>query len=253
MNLVKNAMDAMPHGGGIIIKTRNITLDENYCRYHPSTKPGRYALMELSDTGKGMDSELIKHIFEPLFTTKEQDEGTGLGLAVVRGLVEQHGGRIVCLSDPSVGTTFRLYFPAMGEVPEEQYSEKKELPKGKTETILLVDDEPNVLEIFSRLLRESNFRVIPASNGKDALELYEKHRGEIRLVCLDQLMPGMDGTECLKALMRVDPKARILVVSGALNEGMVQELKEAGASGVILKPFDMGRMLEKIRKIIDEE
>ena len=130
MNLVKNAMDAMPDGGGIIIKTRNITLDEKSCRYHPATKPGRYALIELSDTGKGMDSELLKHIFDSLFTTKEPDNGAGLGLAVVRGLVEQHGGRIVCLSDPSVGTTFRLYFPAMEEVPEEQYFEKKELPKG---------------------------------------------------------------------------------------------------------------------------
>ncbi len=253
MNLVKNAMDAMPHGGRIIIKTRNITLDENYCHYHPATKPGRYALMELSDTGKGMDNELVTYIFDPLFTTKEPGDGTGLGLAVVRGLVEQHGGRIVCLSDPSVGTTFRLYFPAMEEVPEEQYSEEKELPKGRPDTILLVDDEPSVLEIFSRLLREANYRVINASNGKDALELYEKHGGEIGLVCLDLLMPGMDGKECLRTLLGIDPKARVLVVSGALNEGMVKELKEAGASGVILKPFDMGRMLEKIRKIIDEE
>ena len=120
----------------------------------------------------------------PKNRVKEQD----LGSLVVYGIVEKHGGRIICDSEPSVGTTFRIYFPAIEEVPQEQYSEKKEPPRGRGETLLLVDDESNFLETTSRLLNRANYRVITASNGKDALELYEKHREEIRLVILD--LPG---------------------------------------------------------------
>ncbi|MCX5873498.1 MAG: response regulator, partial [Deltaproteobacteria bacterium] len=138
-------------------------------------------------------------------------------------------------------------------VPRKQYSEKKEPPRGQGETILLVDDESSFLETTSRLLAGSNYRVITASNGKDALELYEKHREEIRLVILDLLMPGMGGEECLPVLLRMDSNSRVLMVSGYHEEGMARKLKDAGARDFILKPFDMPQLLEKIRKIIDEE
>ena len=141
MNLAINARDAMPDGGRLTIKTENITLDDEYCIFDSLAKPGRYALITVSDTGTGMNKETASHIFEPFFTTKEADKGTGLGLAVVYGIVEQHGGRIICDSAPSVGTTFRIYFPATDDVPKEQYSEKKEPPRGQGETILLIDDE----------------------------------------------------------------------------------------------------------------
>ena len=172
---------------------------------------------------------------------------------MVYGIVEQHGGRIICDSKPSVGTTFRIYFPAIEEVPQEQYSEKKEPPRGQGETILLVDDEPSILEIASRLLNRGNYRVITTSNGKNALELYEKHREEIRLVILDLLMPGMGGEDCLRALLRMAPNIRVLMASGGLKSGMEEELKASGAKGVIRKPFDMPQLLETIRKIIDKE
>jgi CheY-like chemotaxis protein len=253
MNLAVNARDAMPDGGKLTIQTRNTVLDEDYCRFDPAAKPGRYALIEVSDTGTGMDEETASHIFEPFFTTKAPGKGTGLGLAVVYGIVEQHGGRITCHSEPSVGTTFKIYFPAIEQVPEEQYSEKKEPPMGRGETILLVDDESDLLEITSLLLNGANYRVITAIHGKDALELYEKHREEIRLVILDLLMPGMSGEECLRALLRMDPNSRVLMVSGYHEEGMAEDLKAAGAKGFIWKPFDMPRMLEKIRRIIDED
>ncbi|MGO9739315.1 MAG: PAS domain S-box protein [Desulfomonilaceae bacterium] len=253
MNLAVNAKDAMPDGGKLTIKTNNIVLDEEYCRFHPNTKPGRYVLLTVSDTGTGMNKETVGHIFEPFFTTKEPGKGTGLGLSVVYGIVEQHGGKIICDSEPSVGTTFSIYFPAIEEVPQEQYSEKKEPPKGQGETILLVDDESNFLEATSRLLNRANYRVITASNGKEALEHYEKRPKEIRLVVLDLIMPRMGGAECLRSLLTMDPKLRVLMVSGALKAGMAKDLKEAGAKGFIKKPFDMSRMLEKIRKIIDEE
>ena len=130
MNLAINASDAMPDGGKLTIKTNNIVLDEEYCRFDPITKPGRYALITVSDTGFGMNKETASRIFEPFFTTKESGKGTGLGLAVVYGIVEQHGGRIICDSEPSVGTTFRIYFPAIEEVPQDQYSEKKRDARG---------------------------------------------------------------------------------------------------------------------------
>ena len=125
MNLAVNARDVMPDGGRLTIKTENITLDDEYCIFDPLAKPGRYALITLSDTGAGMNKETASHIFEPFFTTKEADKGTGLGLAVVYGIVEQHGGRIICDSAPSVGATFKIYFPAIEEVQKEGYFENK--------------------------------------------------------------------------------------------------------------------------------
>jgi two-component system cell cycle sensor histidine kinase/response regulator CckA len=253
MNLAVNARDAMPDGGKLTIKTQNVTLDEKYCRLNPLAKPGRYALITLSDTGSGMDKETVRHIFEPFFTTKEAGKGTGLGLAVVYGIVEQHGGRIICDSEPFVGTTFRIYFPAIEVVPQEQHTEKKEPPKGQGETILVVDDEPNITEFASRMLAKANYRVITASNGKEALELYEKYQEEVKLVILDLNMPVMGGDECLQALLRMDPMVRVLVASGAQMTGMEEEFKASGAKGLIKKPFVMSHLLEKIRKIIDEE
>jgi len=253
MNLAVNARDAMPDGGKLTIETNNIVLDEEYCSFDPLVKPGRYVLIEVSDTGTGMNKETASHIFEPFFTTKKEGKGTGLGLAVVYGIVEQHGARIVCDSAPSVGTTFRIYFPAIEEVHEEEYFENKEPPRGQGETILLVDDEPNLVVIVSRQLLSANYRVIKASNGNEALNLYEKHREKIRLVILDLLMPGMGGKQCLEALRKLDPNVRVLVASGAMNSAIEADLKEIGARGLIAKPFETPQFLEKIRKIIDEE
>jgi signal transduction histidine kinase len=137
MNLSVNARDAMPNGGTLNIQTQNTILDEIFCRPHPNTKTGRYVLLSVTDTGGGMDEGTVKRIFEPFFTTKDKDKGTGLGLAIVYGIVEGHGGMIICESEPSVGTTFRIYFPAIDEIQEEQYSEKKEPPKGQGETTII--------------------------------------------------------------------------------------------------------------------
>ncbi|MGO8821462.1 MAG: PAS domain S-box protein [Desulfomonilaceae bacterium] len=237
MNLAVNARDAMPDGGKLTIKTQNITLDEEFLRPYPHTKPGRYVLLSVTDSGTGMEKETIKHIFEPFFTTKESNKGTGLGLSTVYGIVEKHGGLIICDSEPSVGTTFRIYFAASEEVPENQYFEKTEPPRGRGETLLLIDDEPDFLETTSRLLNRANYRVIAASSGEEALILYEKHRGEIRLVILDLIMVTMRGEECLRSLLKMDPKVRALMIGGALKQGMAEDLKKAGAKGLVKKPF----------------
>jgi PAS domain S-box-containing protein len=252
-NLAINARDAMPDGGKITIKTKNIVLDEEFCRRNPKTKPGKYALITVSDTGTGMNQDTASHIFEPFFTTKEAGKGTGLGLAVVYGIVEQHGGRIICDSEPSVGTTFSIYLPAIEELPQEQCSEKKEPPRGRGETILLVDDEPDITKLVSLWLNKANYSVITASNGEEALELYEKHREGIKLIILDIVMPKMDGSVCLRTLLTMEPKIKVLVVSGELNEGMAKDSKEAGAKGFIRKPFDMPELLTTIREVLDKD
>jgi CheY-like chemotaxis protein len=253
MNLAVNAGDAMPDGGKLTIKTQNITLDKEFLLPYPQINPGHYVLLSVTDSGEGMDHETAKHIFEPFFTTKESGKGTGLGLSTVYGIVEKHAGLVLCDSEPSVGTTFSIYFPAIEEIPQEQYAEKNEPLKGQGETLLLVDDEPDFLETTSRLLNRANYRVIIASNGEDAIALYEKHREEIKLVILDLIMVGLRGEECLQTLLTINPGVRVLVASGKLKEGMAEELKEAGSRGVIKKPFDLNRMLENIRKVIDEE
>ena len=252
MNLAVNAKDVMPDGGRLCIETRNITLDEQYSRFHLGPKPGRYVLFSVADTGTGMAPETVHRIFEPFFTTKEQGKGTGLGLSIVYGIVEENGGRILCYSEPTVGTTFKIYFPAIEENPGSHYAKRGEPLKGQSETILVVDDEPRLTELASIMLTDANYRVITASNGKEALELYEKHREEIRLVILDLMMPVMAGEECLGALLRMDPKVRVLVASGGLRLGMAEDFKERGAKGFIKKPFDMLQFLEEIRKAIDE-
>jgi PAS domain S-box-containing protein len=253
MNLAINASDAMPDGGSLTIETKNIVLDQEYFSFHTIVRPGRYVLIEVSDTGTGMDKETASHIFEPFFTTKGPGKGTGLGLSVVYGIVEQHGGIIICDSKPSKGTTFRIYFPAIEEVYEEQYSEKKKPPRGQGETILLVDDEPDFLELAGRTLNRANYTVIQAFNGKKALNLYEKHRAEIRLVIMDLLMPWMSGKQCLEALRKLDPNVRVLIASEAFNSEIEADLKEIGAKGLIAKPFDTPQLIEKIREIIDED
>ena len=253
MNLAINARDAMPDGGKLTIQTQNTILDQEHCRYHPNTKPGRYVRLSVTNSGIGMDHDTVKHIFEPFFTTKESGKGTGLGLSVVYGIVEKHGGWIICFSEPSEGTTFKIYFPAIEEIPEEQYSGNKESPKGRGETILLVDDEPHLLDLVSRQLVGANYRVIKASNGNEALNLYEQQREQISLVILDLLMPEMDGRRCLEALRDIDPNIRVLIATGHTTPDMVGELEQAGAKGFIRKPFDFSLLLEEIRKIIDEE
>ena len=253
INLAINARDAMPDGGRLTIETKNVVLDEDYCRSYPNTKPGRYVRLSVTNSGIGIDHETVKHIFEPFFTTKAPGKGTGLGLYVVYGIVEKHGGRIICFSEPNEGTTFRIYFPAIEEIPEEQYSKKTEPPKGQGETILLVDDEPDFRELVGRKLSRANYSVIKASNGKEALNLYEQHREHISLVILDLLMPVMDGKRCLEALRNMDSNVRVLIATGHTTLGMAGELEQAGARGFIRKPFDSSLLLEEIRKIIDEE
>jgi len=251
MNLAVNARDAMPEGGKLTLRTDIVTLDEEYCRLHVDVKPGDYVALEMSDTGHGMSKETLEHIFEPFFTTKEMGRGTGLGLAMVYGIVTQHNGHIAVYSEVGKGTTFRVYLPAIPADVELEVEDSGIMPAFGTETVLLVDDEELVRELGARILTKYGYAVLQARSGKDALDLFKRERPHISLVVLDLIMPEMGGKECLQEMLKIDPKVRVLVASGFSAEASVRESIETGAKGFVPKPFRVREMLREVRKVID--
>jgi two-component system, cell cycle sensor histidine kinase and response regulator CckA len=194
----------------------------------------------------------LEHIFEPFFSTKPSGKGTGLGLAMVYGIVKQHDGYITCYSEPGVGTTFKLYFPITEMKSESSVQhEDRRLPVG-SETILLVDDEELIRDLAKRILSRAGYTVLTAANGREALQTYKKKRQGISLVLLDLSMPEMDGKQCLKELLKINPGARVVVASGYSADGPMKEALEGGARGFVSKPFDMGQLLQTVRKVLDE-
>jgi|GEM_PF-839584 len=254
MNLAVNSKDAMPQGGRLFIETKNVTLDVEFCKNHLGSKPGDYVMLGVSDTGHGMDSRTIAHIFEPFYTTKGPGQGTGLGLAMVYGIVKEHEGYITCHSAPGVGTTFKIYLPTVdepAEIPEERRERGIQVKKG-TETILLVDDEEFVRDVAVQLLREFGYTVLAAANGEAALEIYRKEHGRIDLVILDLIMPGMGGMKCLQEILKINPQGRVLVASGYAAGGPAREAIDAGARGYLGKPYDIDKMLTVIREVLEK-
>jgi len=254
MNLGVNARDAMPNGGRLMFETENMILDEEYCKTHSGSKPGQYVKLSISDTGQGMDKETLRHIFEPFYTTKETGKGTGLGLAMVYGIVKSHSGYIMCYSEPGEGTIFKIYFPIIEKEAERVESKEEKVPiKGGNETILLVDDEEAIRELAEDILTRFGYTVLMASDGETALEIYREKKEEINLVILDIIMPGMGGRKCLEELLKMNPKSRIIIASGYSMNGPNKEVLKAGAKGFISKPYDMKGMLKTVRKILDED
>jgi CheY-like chemotaxis protein len=255
MNLAINARDAMPDGGKLAIETKNVTLDERYCDSHVNVRPGKYVMLSISDTGHGMDELTRARIFDPFFTTKERDatKGTGLGLAVVHGIVDQHGGHMICESEPEKGSTFRIYFPAVEATQSPKDSFENRLLDGRGETILMVDDEELVRDLGERTLKRAGYNVITAANGKEALELYGKGQEKIELVILDLLMPEMGGKQCLSELLRMQPQLKVLVASGHSDDVSIEESLRLGANGFVSKPFRLMELLQQVRRILDEK
>lgn len=254
MNLALNARDAMSDRGTLTIETANVTLDDEYTWKHLGMGPGEYVLLSVSDTGCGMDKETVEHIFEPFFTTKEAGKGTGLGLAMVYGIITQHGGQIRCYSEPAHGTSFRIYLPALE--PEKEASEIQDraaMPGRGTETILLVDDEEFVRDLGKRILASSGYTVLTAVDGAQALEVYRKERNRISLIILDLIMPEMGGTQCLQEILRIDPKAKVLIASGFALTGRTKEPLDMGAVGFVGKPYNIREVLRTVRDILDSE
>ncbi|MDQ7782911.1 MAG: PAS domain S-box protein [Desulfomonilaceae bacterium] len=253
LNLAVNARDAMPNGGRLIIETRNEHLDEEYCRTHFDGRPGEYAMLLVSDTGHGMTGDVMEHIFEPFFTTKKVGEGTGLGLAMVYGIVKGHGGHVVCYSEPNVGTTFRIFFPVLKTVETADTATTQQMPAFGTETILLVDDEELIRSLGKRILSRSGYDVLEAAGGEEALEIYAARKDDISLVILDLIMPGMGGEKCLEELLEMDPAVKVLIASGHSASLHATQALKTGARAFVGKPFDTKHLLRTVRKILDEK
>jgi nitrogen-specific signal transduction histidine kinase len=253
MNLAVNAFHAMPDGGELMIATRNATLDSGYCRLHPDIQPGEFVLLEMSDTGHGMDQKTMQRIYEPFFTTKKVGEGTGLGMSVVYGIVKEHGGHILCYSEVGVGTTFKIYFPELCSHDNKsvmQTATKPALLDG-SETILIVDDEASIRNLLHASLTEFGYTTITASDGESAIVRLHEAGDRIGLVILDLGMPGMGGWECLKRLRGTYPKLPVLITTGYGGGNYAERARQEGAVGLISKPYEKEPLLRTIREILD--
>lgn len=253
MNLVLNARDAMPLGGKITVETGNVSLDSTFCAHHVGVSPGRYVLLKISDNGSGIPEDVLPHIFEPFFTTKAPGYGTGLGLSTVLWIVNSQEGIITCESKQGLGTTFYVYLPVIDSPQVHVKAPEQSKPAGGSETILVVDDEEFVRNVEESILRSAGYQVVTASDGFEAWEIYKAKHDSIRLTILDIVMPRMDGFECMKRIFEINPKARILTCSGLTQGTEPEKLLGQGSSGHIHKPAKKNVLLEKVRKILDQD
>ena len=247
LNLGVNARDAMPDGGRITIKTENVSLDSDYCQTHLLIQPGSYVQLTVSDTGGGIDAESLEHIFEPFYTTKAPGSGTGLGLSTVYGIVKGHDGHIECESAPGHGTTFRILLPAVDRIPvADEPQPRNTALSGGAASILIADDEEALRSVISEMLNSFGYRVLLAENGLEALAIYRNNKEAIDLVILDLIMPQMGGKQCLKEILAINPDAKVLIATGYKNNTTSEDIIEAGAANIVMKPFSMNEMLSAI-------
>jgi two-component system, cell cycle sensor histidine kinase and response regulator CckA len=251
LNLAINAQHAMPDGGQLLIATSNVSLSDDYLRTHLRTRPGHYVLLTVSDTGEGMEPDVLDRIFEPFFTTKTNGEGTGLGLSMVHGIVSQHGGYIRCYSEPGSGTSFKIYFPVSAGELISDLALTREMPAFGTETVLLVDDDDRIREMGRQMIEMGGYKVIVARSAEEALEIFGGQRKDISLIILDLIMPGIGGARCLEELLRIDPDVRVLVASGYPSNALAHDQMGKGARGFVSKPYDAKDILAAIRKVLD--
>jgi two-component system, cell cycle sensor histidine kinase and response regulator CckA len=252
MNLAVNARDAMPRGGTITIETRNADLDEHYAREHLGAKPGPYVLLEVTDTGVGMDADTQRHIFEPFFTTKPKGKGTGLGLATVYGVVKQSGGYIWVQSQPGRGTRFQIFLPRVEEplaVPPAAGAQAATVRGG--ETVLLVEDEELLRRMTREVLEQSGYHVLEAANGDEAIRISRSYPGTIQVMLTDVVMPGLSGPELSRVLASVRPRMKVLYVSGYPDDASVPAVRPADGTDFLQKPFTPAALEQRLRQLLD--
>ena len=253
MNLAINARDAMPDGGKLTIETCNVELDEEYAGRHIVSKPGPYVMMAISDTGHGIDHATQARVFEPFFTTKEQGKGTGMGLAIVYGIVKQSNGFIWVYSELEQGASFKVYLPRYVGTSETTDVESRQnmKPAGGSETILLVEDESAIRRLLTELLKYSGFTILQADNGVKALQVADQHAGPIHLLITDIVMPQMSGRVLAEQLIVRRPDMKVLYISGYEAHAIVhQGILDEGAP-FLPKPFSNDALLKKIHKLLN--
>jgi two-component system cell cycle sensor histidine kinase/response regulator CckA len=249
LNLYVNAWQAMPQGGNIYIETKNVTTNKVAPAINIADG-GDYINITITDTGVGMDKDTCQRVFEPFFTTKEKGRGVGLGLASAYGIIKEHGGIIDVSSELGQGTTFNIFLPASKkEVPKETFAAKTIL-KG-TETILLVDDEDSVLDVYREILIALGYNIFIAHNGKEALQIYKINKDNINLVILDMIMPGLSGAETYEGLKLINPEVKVILSTGYSISEQAKKIMNSGCHALIQKPFRIADLSQKIREVLD--
>jgi CheY-like chemotaxis protein len=254
LNLCLNARDAMPKGGELLIETKNVTFDEEYCRRETYARLGSFVLMGVCDTGQGMDNATIDRIFEPFFTTKELGKGTGLGLATVYGIVKQHGGFIHVYSELDRGSAFQVYLPVASATSDTNEEKIQTGPvRGGRETILLAEDQEGNREIAKEILENLGYTVLCAADGEAAVKLFESNSERIALVLLDVLMPKLSGPDALEKMRARKPALPALFATGYSTELTRLELLRRLGAEILQKPFGVATLGHRVREILDRK
>jgi len=252
MNLFVNAWQAMPGGGTIDIKTENLLLNNKKAHSYGLGK-GEYIRLGVVDTGMGMDKETLAKIFDPFFTTKSPGNGTGLGLAMVYGIIKNHLGAVHVESEPGHGTSFTILLPATNKAIQQKVQIEAVTPPEGTQTILIVDDEKMILDVSRDILESLGYKIITADSGMEAIRLYQENMRDIDLVILDMVMPKMGGAELYDKLKELNPNIKALLSSGYSIEGQAQKIIARGCDGFIKKPYTIPKLSETIRNIIEQK
>lgn len=245
LNLYVNAWHAMPGGGELYLESANVIMDEDYASAF-SVRPGRYVKVSVTDTGIGMDDKTRQRIFEPFFTTREMGRGTGLGLAMVYGIINGHNGMITVYSEKGQGTSFHLYFPVSDKEVIKEKLQEDAISLGH-ESILIVDDEEEIRTVSGDMLRRLGYHVFSAGSGLEALEIYKKERSKIDLVILDMIMPDMGGEETFQCLKNIDPEVKVILSSGYSLNSQAGRIMEGGCLSFLQKPFTISELSQNVR------
>ncbi|MDZ7697699.1 MAG: PAS domain S-box protein [Deltaproteobacteria bacterium] len=253
-NLCVNAKDAIEGVGKVTIETQNVVLDEAYCGQHPGAVPGEYVMLAVSDNGTGMDKATLANVFEPFFTTKEVGKGTGLGLSTVYGIVQQNNGFINAYSEPGKGTSFKIYLPRHeGEAEGEAESVESEIPRGRGETVLIVEDDATVLQLSKQILERLGYTVLATESPVEAVEMVRKQTGEIHLLMTDVVMPKMSGKDLAGKIQNIRPDIKTLFMSGYTANAIAhQGVLDKGVQ-FLQKPFGTESLARKVREVLDTD
>lgn len=252
LNMATNARDAMPQGGLLSIKTKLETIDDSFVQRHGYCEPGEYAVITISDSGKGMDPETRKKIFEPFFTTKDVGKGTGLGLSMVYGIIKQHGGHINVYSEVGIGSTFQIYLPIIeSDVDSDTLTVEDRPVPGGDEIILVAEDEPTVRMLMETILKESGYSVILAENGQDCVDKFIANKDSVKLIILDMIMPVKSGKVAYDEIRQIKPDAKALFCSGYAPDIIQRQGTLAGDFTFLMKPVKPSDLLYKIRELLD--